>query len=180
MRRAEKKIADPGVVEELLRTAQVGRLGTFGRDGYPMVKPLNFVYDGGAIFFHTALAGEKIDDLTQCERVCFEVDVAIGYVRSKDQPCQADYLFRSVIVRGRARLVEGGAEKRLALEALMEKYQGPGEYPFPADKLRATGVVRIDVEEMVGKEHLREGVLRKAAEEALATGLQTPRVFDRG
>jgi hypothetical protein len=42
----------------------------------------------------------------------------------------------------------------------MEKYQPEGAYgDFPEEKLNITGVVRIDIEEMVGKEDLGKGQL---------------------
>jgi len=63
MRKNKKEIRDLSVINELLKTAHVGRLGTIGYDGYPMIKPLNFVFDDGKIYFHTALAGKKIDDI---------------------------------------------------------------------------------------------------------------------
>lgn len=55
MRRGTKEIKDKAVIIELLNTCHVGRLGTTGKDGYPMVKPLNFAYSDGKIYFHTAI-----------------------------------------------------------------------------------------------------------------------------
>jgi len=39
MRRNKKEIKNPKIINELLETAQVGRLGTLDSDGYPMIKP---------------------------------------------------------------------------------------------------------------------------------------------
>src|SRR5512139_2823665 len=107
MRRAKKEITDRAVIEGLLRDCLVGRLGTAGPDGWPMVKPLNFVYSAGKIYFHTAMEGEKIDHIRRDARVCFEADQPVAYVRGAvDEPCKAEYLYRSVIVKGRAVMVE--------------------------------------------------------------------------
>ena len=155
MRRSKKEIRDPETIDALLRTAQVGRLGTIGPDEYPMIKPLNFVYKGGKIYFHTALAGEKIEDIRRDGRVVFELDLPIAYVKGDNNPCSARYLYRSVIVKGRAALVEDRIERVRALKGLMEKYQPEGGYgDFPEEKLAVTGVVRIDIEETTGKEDL--------------------------
>jgi nitroimidazol reductase NimA-like FMN-containing flavoprotein (pyridoxamine 5'-phosphate oxidase superfamily) len=35
---------DAGLIIDLLNTCHAGRPGTIGRDGYPVVKPLNFAY----------------------------------------------------------------------------------------------------------------------------------------
>ena len=124
-------------------------------EGYPMVKPLNFVYHEGRIYFHSARKGEKIEDIERDERVCFEVDLPLAFVRGEGSPCKAGYRYRSVICTGRARLVEDGQEKLGALRALMEKYQPEGGYgDFPEEKVALTAVIRIDVLTMTGKQDL--------------------------
>lgn len=153
MRRYKKEIKDPAAVKELLDKAQVGRLGTICRDGSPMIKPLNFVYDQGRIYFHTAIAGEKMEDIRRDSRVVFEVDQPIAYMKGGPDPCSAKYLYKSVIIKGRASVCEDREEKVHALKCLMKKYQPEGGYgDFLEEKLAITGVVRIDVLEIAGKE----------------------------
>jgi len=156
MRLAKKEIQDRKVVEGLLAKCAVGRLGTIGAEGWPMVKPLNFVYHEGRIYFHSAREGEKIDHITRDARVCFEVDLPIAFVKgTQENPCKAEYLYQSVICTGRARLVEEEAEKKAALRALMEKYQPEGGYgQFLEEKLSLTMVVGIDIDSMTGKQDL--------------------------
>ncbi len=178
MRKANKEIKDVSVIVQLLKTCHVGRLGTIGRDGYPIVKPLNFSFHEGKIYFHTALAGEKIDDIKRDNRVCFEVDQPIAFVRADKQPCEAEYLYRSVIIKGRALLVEDQGERTLAFKSLMDKYQPEGGYGlYPEEKLAMTGIVRIDVVEMTGKEDLGKGAHRERALEAIEQGLALPIVL---
>jgi hypothetical protein len=156
MRAAKKEIHDKGVVQRLLADGPVGRLGTVGAEGRPMVKPLNYVYHDGRIYFHSAREGEKIDHIKRDDRVCFEVDLPIAYVKgTMEDPCKADYRYQSVICTGRARVVDEHSEKTAALRALMEKYQPEGGYgPFLEEKLVLTAVVRIDIETMTGKQDL--------------------------
>ena len=157
MRRANKEITDKTQIDEILARAPVGRLGTIGRDGYPVVKPLNFVYMGACIYFHSAGAGEKIEDLRRDNRVCFEVDVPLRYVKATGDPCTAKYLYRSVILKGRVTFIEDPNEKRATLNALMEKYQPEGGYgDSPEGKLALTAVLRIDIEDMTGKEDVAD------------------------
>ena len=153
MRRRKKEIKDDKIIRNFLDTCHVGRLGTIGNDGCPRIKPLNFVYHNGMIYFHSAREGEKIDDISRDNRVVFEVDEPAGYVKSSISPCSAKYLYRSVIVRGKAVIVENDREKLLALQSLMEKYQPDGGYgEFQPEKLEIIAVVRIDIEEITGKE----------------------------
>ena len=155
MRRYKKEIKDPAAIKELLDTAQVGRLGTVRADSSPMIKPVNFVYDQGRIYFHTALEGEKMEDIRRDIRVVFEVDQPIAYVKGAPNPCSAKYLYKSVIIKGRASLCEDRVEKLHALKCLMEKYQPEGGYgDIPEEKLAVTGVVRIDILEIAAKEDI--------------------------
>ena len=180
MRRSEKEMKDRRAVEELLDSCLVGRLGTVGPDGYPVVKPLNFVYRDGALYFHTARVGEKMDHIRADGRVCFEVDLPVAYLRAASSPCEANFLFRSAIARGRARVVEDEGEKVAALRLLMDKYDQAGRWSsFASEKLAAVAVVRIDVEELVGKENLNTGPVREAAERALLEGRALPVALDR-
>ena len=180
MRKLNKKIIDPAVIIDLLNTCHIGRLGTVGRDGRPMVKPLNFAYHEGRIYFHCAQEGEKLDDIRRDNRVCFEVDLPLAYVKgATENPCRAEYLYRSVIARGRAIIVEDRVERLLALDCLMAKYQPEaGHSPYPEDKLVLTCIVRIDIEEMSGKEDLGKGESREKVLQALTDGATLPIVID--
>jgi nitroimidazol reductase NimA-like FMN-containing flavoprotein (pyridoxamine 5'-phosphate oxidase superfamily) len=178
VRKANKEIFDCSILEHLLNTCHVGRLGTIGRDGYPVVKPVNFAYHAGRIYFHTALEGEKIEDIRRDNRVCFETDLPIAFVRAASQPCEAGYLYRSVIIKGRASLVIDDAERGRAFKSLMDKYQPEGGYgQYMNEKLGMTGIVRIDVEEMTGKEDLGKADHRQQALDALERGLALPVVL---
>jgi nitroimidazol reductase NimA-like FMN-containing flavoprotein (pyridoxamine 5'-phosphate oxidase superfamily) len=180
MRRADKEIKDNSAIKDLLDTCHVGRLGTVGRDGYPMVKPLNFAHNDGKIYFHTAREGEKIEDIKRDNRVCFEVDLPIALVRSAGSPCRAEYLYQSVIIKGRAQIVEDAEERVRGLTLLMRKYQPGGGYSgFPEEKLAITGVVRIDIEAMTGKEDLGKEQLKEAAMKALEENAHLPIVLER-
>jgi nitroimidazol reductase NimA-like FMN-containing flavoprotein (pyridoxamine 5'-phosphate oxidase superfamily) len=180
MRKLNKKITDVSVVIDLLNTCHVGRLGMVGRDGRPMVKPLNFAYHDGRIYFHCARDGEKLDDIRHDNRVCFEVDLPVAYVKgTTGNPCRAEYLYRSVIVRGRAIIVEDPVERLLALDCLMAKYQPEGGYgPYPEEKLALTCIVRINIEDLSGKEDLGKGELREKVLQALKDGVALPIIID--
>ena len=163
-----------------MESAHVGRLGTITSEGWPMIKPLNFVYLEGRIYFHSAMEGEKVDDIKRDPKVCFEVDLPIALVKADKNPCRAEYLYRSVIAKGIAYIVNDNKEKLDALKGLMIKYQpkdGHGE--FLEDKLKITLVVRIDIEEMIGKEDLGGGEIKEAAIKALEGNAALPIIFER-
>lgn len=180
MRRKEKEIKDKAIIVDVLNRCHIGRMGTIGRDGYPMVKPLNFACCDGKIYFHTAKEGEKIEDIKRDSRVCFEVDLPIAYIKAKNNPCEADYLYRSVIIKGRAKIIKDRDEKVFALKCLMEKHQPGGGYgEYTEEKLNKVGIVRIDIEEMRGKEDLGDERMKKVVLKALKENIPLPIIVER-
>ena len=61
-RKPEKNLSE-AEMKEILEVAEYGVLATIGDDGYPYGVPLNFVYDGKAVYFHGAKEGHKVDNL---------------------------------------------------------------------------------------------------------------------
>jgi hypothetical protein len=136
----------------------------------------------GNIYFHCAPKGEKLDNLAREGRVCFEVDVPLAYVEvgfnEEKNPCRTHQLYHSVVIRGRARVLEDGEAKTEALNALVAKHEGGREFPpvtpdSPAFK--ACRVVEITPEMVSGKSDLIQGkpeeVRRALAESLLNRGL---------
>ena len=155
MRRREKEIRDQEVMDELLRSAPVCRIGlapgALDEDGeYPYVVPVHFVHDGGRIYIHSARAGRKIDMLTRNPRVCVEIDEFLG-LKTADKACDYSTRFRSLVAFGRARIVEEAAGKRRALQLLMEKYSGRS-FAFSNREIEKVAIVEIRIEEVTGKQ----------------------------
>lgn len=112
-------VLPPDEIEELLRTALVGRIaccahGVEGGDGRPYVVPLAYGYDGEAIYAHSG-PGRKLRLMRAQPLVSFEVDRA-----------EASDRWRSVIAEGvYEELSDPGARDR----ALRIVYPPPGEVP---------------------------------------------------
>jgi hypothetical protein len=139
-------------------------MATIGRDGYPYVTPVNFVYDQGCIYFHCALKGEKLDNIARESRVCFEVDIPMAYKDLGFDPeggaCKLHQFYYSVIIRGEARVLPDGERKAAALNALVAKHEpGRSFEPVAADMpaCKACAVVEIKPRSMTGKSDLAQG-----------------------
>jgi hypothetical protein len=155
MRRSEREIKDQETIQAILGQSQVGRMATINRKGYPVIKPLNYFYQDGKIYFHSSQKGEKMADIRRGSPVCFEVDQPVAYVSARGPACSASYYYRSVVIKGKAALVNSRKKKRKVLEDLMEKYQPEGGYAGIGDEILAkTAVIEISIEEMTGKENL--------------------------
>ena len=151
MRRKEKEIADRTVVEELLREAEVGRLATCS-GGEPYVVPVNFAYYDGRIIVHGSREGRKMANIAANPKVCFEVDQAEKV--EGERPCDYAFRYMSVVVQGRARVVEGDEARLAALRRLTDKYApGKGRMLTMDDlkKYANLAVVEVTVDSMTGK-----------------------------
>jgi hypothetical protein len=155
MRRPEREIKDQGTITGMLEKAAVGRLATVNRRGYPVIKPVNFLYADGRIYFHSSLKGEKIRDIRRGSPVCFEIDEPVGYVATNGPACKASYYYRSVVAKGKALLLKDRRRKMSILQKLMEKYQPEGGYREISEGiLKKTAVVEITPVKITGKENL--------------------------
>jgi len=139
----------------MLERIPVGRMATVNRKGFPVIKPVNFVYCDGKIYIHSSMKGEKASDIRRGSPVCFEVDDPIAYVATTEAACKASFYYRSVIIKGKASLVRQSKRKLEVLEKLMEKYQPEGGYGAIEEEIvKKTAVIEISAEEITGKEKL--------------------------
>lgn len=136
----------------LLEQAEYGVLASASGQGVPLATPLSFVLLDGAIYFHSAMKGHKVDNLAAQNRVCFCV---VGPTKPLiDDSGDFTTLYSSVLAHGAAHTVEDAAEKQKALLALCEKYI-PGHPDLAQADIDKSGkitrVVRIDIDELSGK-----------------------------
>ena len=127
-----------------------GVLAVTGDQGYPYAVPLSYVYDNNKIFFHCALSGHKLDAIAANNKVSFCV---VG--QDRVMPQEYTTYFRSVIIFGRARIMEDPIEKRTALEKLAAKYspeQETGRLREIDRLFERTCMVEIVIEHITGKE----------------------------
>ncbi len=134
--------------ERILRNGKYSVMAVSGDDGYPYAVPVNYVYDGTAIFIHSAAQGHKIDALKRhpkCSLCIVDKDDVI--------PEEFTSYFRSVIVFGTAHFVESVDEKIAALRLLGDKYS-PGIDPEAeiARFIKTVCILRIDIDCVTGKE----------------------------
>lgn len=143
---------------DFLNSQPAGRVASIDKDGYPQVIPMNFVYHDNAIYMHSHPFGEKLDNIRRNPNVGFEVDQHVCFLPSyyfhPTDASQADTLYISVVIKGRAELVHEPEEKARALNALMEKYQKEGRYEaldagMPV--VKEVAVIKIIPTDMRGK-----------------------------
>lgn len=98
----------PDAIEELLREETVARVAYVDRRGLPCIVPINFAYDGRALYGYS-LSGSKIEHMSASPQVCVEIE------RVRDAAH-----WTSVILRGTFQQLEG-ADARDAVARISER-----------------------------------------------------------
>jgi hypothetical protein len=145
-------------VIEFLSSQQTGRISSIDENGFPQIIPMNFVFINDAVYMHSHIRGEKLDNIRRNQKVGFEVDKSLeflpSYFSDPTDASLADTLYISVVMKGNASIVSDKEEKTIALNGLMEKYQPEGGYePIKPDMdvLKGVEVIKIVPESLRGK-----------------------------
>lgn len=152
--RRKKQALDQRTCERILSEEKRGVLAVIGTEDYPYAIPMNFYFaaDKQAIYLHSAITGHKVDAITRDNRVCFTT-----WNKGVQQEGDWSYFVDSVIVFGRAHIVENEEERLTATKRFGLKYYPTEE---EVDKeierdLPRMLLIRIDIEHMSGK-HIHE------------------------
>ena len=134
----------------ILRNAPSGVLAVYGDDNYPYAVPLNFVYKDNKIYFHCATKGHKLDAIKKNSKVSFCVVDSEEVIPDK---FTTDY--RSVILFGKARIIEDNKEKAKTILYLCEKYS-PNQKGSWQETIKNSidrfSMVEIAIEHISGKQ----------------------------
>lgn len=159
MRRNKQQLNNQECIEILERNSS-GTLAVLGDGGYPYAVPVSYVYYDNALYFHCAKSGHKLDAIRKCNKVSFciiDQDLVV--------PEKYTSYFRSVIVFGRAKVMDHDAEIRCAIERLALKYapqdNAENRQNFIEKDYTAMSMVKIEIEHMTGKEGIELTKQRK-------------------
>jgi hypothetical protein len=143
---------------EFLSSQQTGRISSIDENGYPQIIPMNFVFINDAVYMHSHIRGEKLDNIRRNKKVGFEVDKSLeflpSYFSDPTDASLADTLYISVVIKGNGSIVSDKEEKTTALNGLIKKYQPEGGYePIKPEMevLNEVEVIKIVPESLRGK-----------------------------
>lgn len=147
IRRADRALPE-SAAKEILRAGEYGVLSTVSGDGQPYGVPVSYSYTGDVIYFHCAVEGHKLENLSGNNQVSFCV---VGKTRVLPDKFATNY--ESVIVFGRAYEVTDD-EKHKGLLEILKKYSpdfiDKGLRYIEGDGPKAR-VYKIVIEAMTGK-----------------------------
>lgn len=149
MRRSRQQLSE-SECDTILSDATSGTLALLGDNGYPYAVPISHVYADGRLYFHSAVAGHKVDAIRRCDKASFCVIAADDV-----HPSEFTTYFKSVIAFGRIHIIED-EDERLRAAALLGERFNPGDasgLQKEMDKSYARMIIlRLDIEHLTGKE----------------------------
>jgi uncharacterized protein len=122
-------------------------------DGQPFVIPTSYARIGDELFIHGSAASRMLRNVSQEVPVCVTVTLIDGLVLARSA-FHHSINYRSVVVLGKARIVESEAEKFAALKAFTE-HVIPGRWAEirepNAQELKGTSVLALPLQEASAK-----------------------------
>lgn len=142
------------LAQEVFKKGNHGILCVNGDDGYPYSVPVNYIYEDGKIYIHSAKYGYKIEAIESNNKVCFAAIINASVVQNKFTAA-----YQSIIAKGTASLVEDDKLRRHILEQFIYKLSPEhieNGMKFVNAAFEKTALICIDIEELTGKQNMAE------------------------
>ncbi len=152
VREPHRAVYDREAVYQILDEAFLCHVG-FAVDGQPFVIPTSYGRKDANLFIHGSAASRMLRQMKDSVPICVTVTLLDGLVFARSI-FNHSMNYRSVVILGKATLVEDPAEKLAALEVLTEHIL-PGRWAesrLPNEQeLKATSVLGLPIEEFSAK-----------------------------
>jgi len=156
VREADRAVYDRETVYRILDEGFLCHAG-FVVDGQPFVIPTSYGRKDATLYIHGSAASRMLRQFKVGVPVCITVTLLDGLVLARSI-FNHSMNYRSVVILGRATLVDGPAEKLAALRILSEHIL-PGRWDDSRQpnerELKATSVLQVPIEEFSAK--VRQG-----------------------
>jgi len=148
MRRKDKEITGQEALDEIMKKAQVCRLGV-SYESMAYIIPMSFGYADQVLYFHSGPGGRKLMILRENPKACFEVEVDTAVIPS-EHGCNWTMRYQSVIGFGEVQFIEDLKEKRKAFQIIMQQY-GDNLKMGEEAELAGITIFKLVVSSMTGK-----------------------------
>jgi uncharacterized protein len=152
VREPQRAVYDRETVYRILDEGFICHVG-FAVDGQPFVIPTSYGRQGANLYMHGSAASRMLRNMKEGAPVCVTVMLLDGLVLARSV-FNHSMNYRSVVILGKATLVENPEGKLAALRALSEHIL-PGRWDDARQpneqELKATSVLRLPIEEFSAK-----------------------------
>jgi hypothetical protein len=143
-----KPVFDWNIADGIMREAEVLRIALCDEE-LPYIVPVNFGYDGKAIYIHSSPKSRKLEIIRKNPNAAFEVDLDVRITQA-ERPCEWSMKYKSVVGRGKAEIVEDENGKLAALKELTLHYKGKPENYNEAE-VKHVAIIKITIENMAAR-----------------------------
>lgn len=145
-------ISNPDAVKDIILSSHVCHVGMITEQGVPYVIPMNFGYDDGIVYLHSANEGKHISALMNSPAVCITF-ITQGKLRYQhpDMACSYSMKAKSVLVNGDVEFIDSPDKKREALNIIMQHYTGRKDFAYSLPSLLNTKVWKVIPKETTAK-----------------------------
>ena len=147
MRREDRQLSCDACIKVIAEN-NMGILSLNSTEEYPYGVPLNYMYHEGAVYFHCAKEGRKLELISQNPKVCFAI---VG--KNEIIPGEFANNYKSVMIFGSIEIISGDKLKYKLLAQLGESF---GCEPAMLDRyimkyIDACHVLKLDIHHISGK-----------------------------
>jgi len=150
MRRKDKMITENSLIEYIINSSPICRLG-FVEGEYAYIVPVNFAHSDGCLYIHSAPSGKKIELIEKNPKVSFEIEDVYEIIPA-DKPCGWTTKYRSVMGTGTIRIEQDLQMKKKGLDLIMAKYGAPQPYSYDEKNLDRMVILVVKIETVSGKQ----------------------------
>ena len=158
MRRKDREITDPKIIEEFLSSQHVIRIGFFDKKNEEVyIVPVNYGHilnDNQYIFyFHGGKGGRKYELSKEEPNVGFEIDGNYKVIEGTEA-CKYSANYQSIIGNGKVKILQDLEEKKKGLDVIMKHTTGKSNFEYNPRMLENVQVYQLTVSKLSCKGNL--------------------------
>ncbi len=139
-------------IERVLQSEQICFVGFSDENGIPYVLPMNYGYENGTIYLHSAREGRSIRILEQNSNVCITFCTQPKLIwQHPDVACSYRMQSQSVLCSGKVVFEEDFEEKEKILSIIMRHYTDR-DFKYSVPAINNVKIWKVAIENISAKE----------------------------
>lgn len=137
------------LIDEIISKCIFCSVAMTDKNGEPYLIPMNFGYESGIIYLHSAPEGKKVDLLKSNSRVCinFSSDLELRH-QHPEVACSYSMKYRSVLAWGNVEFIYDHTEKRRILDLIMKQYTNRSGFRYNDPAVKNVLIYKIVADRM--------------------------------
>lgn len=145
-------IAEKEKIEEVINACSICFVGMADEDGVPYVLPMNFGYEDGVVYLHSAQEGRSIRTLNKNPKACITFCTEPLLIQQHpDVACSYRVKAASVVCEGEVEFEDEFDEKVSILNIFMRHYTNR-EFKYSVPSVNNVKIWRMKIEKVMAKE----------------------------